>query len=193
MGRQIAVSGILNLRKVGAIPRLIDTCQPKRSLILGKPVSLKAPFTIDNLLVEHHQKSRLGHGEAFDIVAAPKPGRLAPLRHIPRFVAESKQTPAADADLESKITAKLERASRKRRVSFKQGTVRSMTLLSLSVCEGNRRCSSTSLVPHRLSSSSQACRKPSACHDDWEILNIHTRWTPSTVSSTARSASRQYQ
>jgi hypothetical protein len=133
-------------------------------VILGKTVSSRVPFSIDNLLVEHHQKSRLGHGETFDIVAAPKPGRLAPLRHVPRFVAESKQTAEVDADLQSKIVAKLERASRKRRVSFKPGSVDSTNLLF--ACAGNRRSSSTSVVTNWLSSSEQTHRRQSTGHHE---------------------------
>jgi hypothetical protein len=80
-------------------------------------LSTKTLPAIDNLRVEHHQKSRLGLAETFDIVTLPKPGRLAPLNNIPRFLAESKQTANADMDLQAKIAAKQERASRKRQVS----------------------------------------------------------------------------
>lgn len=160
-------------------------------LILGKAVSSKVPFTIDNLLVEHHQKSRLGHGETFDIVAAPKPGRLAPLKHVPRFVADSKQTTEVDVDLKTKIAAKLERASRKRRVSFKQGSVHSMVNL-LFAYAGNRRRSSTSVVTHRLSSSKQTHRRPSAYHHEWNVHSINTRRTSSTVITTSWSTSWQH-
>jgi hypothetical protein len=84
---------------------------------LVKPNSTKIPLPIENLHVEHHQKSRLGHGETFDIIAAPKPGRLAPLKNVPRFLAADKEAPAVDPDLQAKIAEKQERASRKRRVS----------------------------------------------------------------------------
>ncbi|CAF1626412.1 unnamed protein product [Adineta ricciae] len=79
-----------------------------------KPPGSKIPVPIDNLHVEHHQKSRLGHGETFDIIATPKPGSLAPLRHVPKFLMTNKPTPSVDSDLQAKIAAKQERASRKR-------------------------------------------------------------------------------
>ena len=71
---------------------------------------------IENFHVEHHQKSRLGHGETFEIIAAPKPGSLAPLRHVPKFLVDNKETPTVDPDLQAKLAAKQERASRKRQV-----------------------------------------------------------------------------
>jgi hypothetical protein len=80
------------------------------------PNSSKTPVAAENFRVEHHQKSRLGHGETFEIIAASKPGRLAPLRHVPRFIADNKQTPSNDSDLQAKLIEKQERASRKRRV-----------------------------------------------------------------------------
>lgn len=82
-----------------------------------KPTSnvSKIPVPIENFFVEHHQKSRLGHGETFDIITAPKPGRLAPLRHVPRLATANKPTTiSVDPDLQAKIAAKQERASRKR-------------------------------------------------------------------------------
>lgn len=84
---------------------------------LAKPPASKIPVPIENLHVEHHQKSRLGHGETFDIIAAPKPGSLAPLRHVPKFLTTNKPTPPVNSDLQAKIAAKQERASRKRQVS----------------------------------------------------------------------------
>jgi hypothetical protein len=83
---------------------------------LAIPNSSKILLPIDNLHVEHHQKSRLGHGETFDIIAAPKPGSLAPLRNVPRFLAAEKKPPTIDPDLQAKLLAKQERASRKRQV-----------------------------------------------------------------------------
>jgi len=53
---------------------------------LVTPNSSRIPVPVENLYVEHHQKSRLGYGETFDIVSAPKPGSLAPLKNIPRFL-----------------------------------------------------------------------------------------------------------
>ena len=83
-------------------------------IILGKS---KNPTAIENFEVQHHQKSRLGHGETFEIMSAtPKPGRLAPLRHVPRFSNATKESGATDPDLEAKLAAKQERASRKRLV-----------------------------------------------------------------------------
>jgi len=84
--------------------------------ILAIPNPSKLPLSTANLHVEHHQKSRLGLGETFDIIAAPKPGSLAPLRNVPRFLAVNKQTPTIDPDLQTKLVAKQERASRKRQV-----------------------------------------------------------------------------
>ena len=74
------------------------------------------PVSAENFHVEHHEKSRLGLGERFDIIAASRPTRLAPLRHVPKFVAEQRQAPTVDPDLEAKLVAKQERASRKRQV-----------------------------------------------------------------------------
>lgn len=77
----------------------------------------KNTFNIDSFLVEHHQKSRLGNAETFEIVTAARPGRLAPLKHVPKLSSENKNNANIDeSDLQAKIAAKLERASRKRRV-----------------------------------------------------------------------------
>ncbi len=78
--------------------------------------SSKIPLSIENFYVEHHQKSRLGRGETFEIIATSKPGTLAPLRNVPKFLAANKQTPTIDPDLQAKLAAKQERASRKRQV-----------------------------------------------------------------------------
>ncbi|CAF0755360.1 unnamed protein product [Rotaria sordida] len=78
------------------------------------PSSSKIPAPTDNLYIEHHQKSRLGYGETFEITSSQKPGALAPLRNVPRFLAANKQTPTVDSDLQAKLAAKQERASRKR-------------------------------------------------------------------------------
>ncbi len=83
---------------------------------LEKPTPSRIPVPIENLQVEHHQKSRLGYGETFDIIATPKPGSLAPLRNVPKFLVANKQTPTDDSDLQAKLAAKQERASRKRLV-----------------------------------------------------------------------------
>ncbi len=83
---------------------------------LAKSNSSKTLVPIENFRVQHHQKSRLGHGETFEIIAAPKPGGLAPLRNVPKFLDTNKQTPTVDPDLETKLAAKQERASRKRQV-----------------------------------------------------------------------------
>ena len=79
--------------------------------------STKVLLPVDNLHVQHHQKSRLGHGETFEILVAPKPNSLAPLRHVPKFLAANKQIPTVDPNLETKLAEKQERASRKRQVS----------------------------------------------------------------------------
>ncbi|CAF2506395.1 unnamed protein product [Rotaria sp. Silwood2] len=76
--------------------------------------SSKIPVPVDNLHIEHHQKSRLGYGETFEIISAPKPGALAPLRNVPKFLAANKQTPIVESDLQAKLAEKQERASRKR-------------------------------------------------------------------------------
>jgi hypothetical protein len=78
--------------------------------------SSRIPIPLENFYVEHHQKSRLGRGETFEIIATPKPGSLAPLRNVPRFLADNKQLPTVDPDLQAKLAAKQERASRKRQV-----------------------------------------------------------------------------
>ncbi len=83
---------------------------------LAIPNPSKLPGLTENFHVEHHQKSRLGHGETFDIIEAPKPGSLAPLRNVPRLLATNKQPPTVDPDLQAKLAAKQERASRKRQV-----------------------------------------------------------------------------
>ena len=83
---------------------------------LAIPNSSKNPLPIDNFRVERHQKSRLGYGETFDIIAGPKPARLAPLRNVPKFLATNKQMATIDPDLQTKLAAKQERASRKRLV-----------------------------------------------------------------------------
>lgn len=84
--------------------------------ILAKPNPSKLPLSAENFQVEHHEKSRLGYGERFDIIAASRPTRLAPLQHIPKFVTEQRQAPTVDPDLQAKLAAKQERASRKRQV-----------------------------------------------------------------------------
>lgn len=81
-----------------------------------KPPAGKVILTAENFYVEHHQKSRLGHGETFEIITGPKPNSLAPLRNVPKFLAAQKQTPSVDPDLQVKLAAKQERASRKRQV-----------------------------------------------------------------------------
>lgn len=86
------------------------------SCILAKPNPSKIPISAENFQLEHHQKSRLGHGETFDIVAMSRPTRLEPLQHVPKFLAAQRQAPAVDPDLEAKLAAKQERASRKRQV-----------------------------------------------------------------------------
>lgn len=49
-------------------------------------------------------------------MATSKPGSLAPLRNVPRFLAANKTTTTVDPDLQAKLAAKQERASRKRQV-----------------------------------------------------------------------------
>lgn len=89
----------------------IEDSEPIKSKSNGS----KIPVSIENFFVEHHQKSRLGYGETFDIITAPKPGRLAPLKHVPRFATTNKPAATAvDPDLQAKLVAKQERASRKR-------------------------------------------------------------------------------
>ncbi|CAF1009710.1 unnamed protein product [Adineta steineri] len=89
----------------------IEDSDPIRS----KTLPSRIPVPIDNLQVEHQKKSRLGYGETFDIIATPKPGSLAPLRNAPKFLAAvNKPTPTIDPDLQAKLAAKQERASRKR-------------------------------------------------------------------------------
>ena len=125
---------------MGGRPNTVRVC-----LALSKSLAFH-----ETLRVEHHQKSRLGNGETFDIMAGPKPGRLAPIKHVPRVIQESKQTPAIDPDLHAKISAKLERASRKRQVKRTQidQQTHCFSPLSLKELEDARRLAS-SRVGHR--------------------------------------------
>jgi hypothetical protein len=100
---------------------LIRTCIIVDLLAAKKSLN-QSRTNIDALLIEHHKKSRLGRAETFDIVTAgaPRIGRLAPLKHAPRFTLASKQDPLDEHELQAKIAAKQERASRKRRVSLNE-------------------------------------------------------------------------
>ncbi|CAF1056023.1 unnamed protein product, partial [Didymodactylos carnosus] len=85
------------------------------------PVKTDTSSNVNDLLVQHHQKSRLGLGETFEITATPtdkKFGTLAPLKFIPRFLLDNekvKPESLSKDELQAKLEEKQERASRKRR------------------------------------------------------------------------------
>ena len=109
-------SGIEDSEPIKGRTILIDRHKELIFCILVKPPPAKVVLTAENFYVEHHQKSRLGHGETFEIITGPKPNSLAPLRNVPKFLAAQKPVPTVDPDLQAKLAAKQERASRKRRV-----------------------------------------------------------------------------
>ncbi|CAF1512557.1 unnamed protein product, partial [Didymodactylos carnosus] len=76
---------------------------------------------VNDFLVQHSQKSRLGFGETFEISTIPierKMGSLAPLKHVPRFLLENQSTTTESftkEELNAKLAEKQEKALKKRK------------------------------------------------------------------------------